>query len=295
MRFILTLIFTFYALLCSSAIAQQTQFTSFSVGAIADCQFADQPDSGQRLYRRSPAKLEKAVAHLNEFDLDYVVHLGDFIDTGWENFSTLLPITANLKHPLYHVLGNHDFSVADDKKELVPAKLSMSARYYSFIHKGWRFIVTDGNDVSLQGWAKNTAQYNQAKQAHKDHYADREIWNGALSKTQINWIKSELELAEKAGEKVALYSHFPIYPTNEHNLWNDADILKLVSSYSAVKIWLNGHNHDGNYAEYKGIHFLTLKGMVDTEETSYSKIDFKEDTIIVHGYGRQENMALKLK
>ncbi|MBT5185312.1 MAG: hypothetical protein HOH19_07600 [Kordiimonadaceae bacterium] len=295
MRFILSAIFSLYIIGGSPVIAEQGVYTPFSIGAIADCQFADQDYVGKRYYRQSPAKLNKAVIHLNKLNLDYVVHLGDFIDTDFQSFEKLLPITNRLTHPLYHVLGNHDFSVADNKKKQVPEKLNMPARYYSFKHKGWRFIITDGNDVSMHGWAKNSSQYAQAVEAHKNQYADRETWNGALSETQIKWIKSELEQAEEADEKVALYSHFPIYPTNEHNLWNDNDILKLVSSFNVVKLWLNGHNHDGNYDEYKGIHFLTLKGMVDTKETSYSTIEFGENKILVRGFGRQESMVLTLK
>jgi manganese-dependent ADP-ribose/CDP-alcohol diphosphatase len=290
MRFLFSIICCF--ILISGTMAKADDF---SIGAIADCQFADQPDLGERLYRLSPGKLEKAISHLNDNDLDYVIHLGDFIDKGWESFDTLMPITDELKHPLYHVLGNHDFSVADDKKALVFEKLNMPTRYYSFVHKGWRFIITDGNDISFQGWAKGSTNYNEAKALHKNQYSDRETWNGALSDKQLSWIKSELELAKKVDEKVALYSHFPIFPANEHNLWNDNDVLSLVSSYAAVKLWLNGHNHAGHYGEYKGIHFLTLKGMVDTEQTSYSKIDFLDDKIIVHGFGRQQNMTLPLK
>ena len=33
----------------------------FSIGAIADFQYADEDDDGQRMYRRAPAKLKAAV------------------------------------------------------------------------------------------------------------------------------------------------------------------------------------------------------------------------------------------
>ncbi len=29
---------------------------------------------------------------------------------------------------------------------------------------------------------------------------------------------------------------------------------------------LNGHNHDGNYAEKDGVHYLAFQAMVNTEE-----------------------------
>ena len=34
--------------------------------------------------------------------------------------------------------------------------------------------------------------------------------------------------------------------------------------------YIYGHNHAGNYGRRDTIHYLTLKGMVDTEQTSYA-------------------------
>lgn len=42
-------------------------------GVIADCQFADKPDRGVRLYRQSISKLQEAVATLNEEDLRFAL------------------------------------------------------------------------------------------------------------------------------------------------------------------------------------------------------------------------------
>ena len=58
----------------------------FKIGAIADSQYADKGPSKDRLYRQSPEKLREAVGILNEHDLAFVVHLGDFIDEKWESF-----------------------------------------------------------------------------------------------------------------------------------------------------------------------------------------------------------------
>ena len=295
MRIILSMFAVFVAIFVTTATAQNDNKAKFSIGAIADCQFANQDNYGERLYRRSPKKLEDTVRHLNSFNLDHVVHLGDFIDTDWNSFDLLKPITNQLKHPLYHVLGNHDFSVADNKKHLVTAKLNMPARYHSFKHKNWRFIITDGNDISTHAWPVDSAEYKAAKSLHADHYPDRETWNGAFSKKQINWLTSELVDAEKLDEKVVIYSHFPIYPANEHNVWNDQELLSLLKSHKSVKLWLNGHNHDGNYAKINDIHFLTLKAMVNTEETAYTRLDFDENHIKVIGFGRQESMILPFK
>ena len=94
----------------------------FKVGLVADCQYAEKT-SFKRKYSMSLIKLNEAVDHLNQERVDMSFHLGDFIDEKFANFEKVISITKRLNHPLYHVLGNHDFSVEDHFKEMVPSTL----------------------------------------------------------------------------------------------------------------------------------------------------------------------------
>ncbi|MBN12221.1 MAG: hypothetical protein CMI17_04355 [Opitutaceae bacterium] len=96
----------------------------FKFGAIADRQYCD-CDGTRRQYRLSPDKLMSCVKDLNTKDLTHVVHLGDFIDKDWESFDVVIPIIDGLKAPVRHVLGNYDFSVADEFKDRVPKRLGL--------------------------------------------------------------------------------------------------------------------------------------------------------------------------
>ena len=59
---------------------------------------------------------------------------------------------------------------------------------------------------------------------------------------------------------------------------------------------MNGHNHAGNYTTQNGIHFVNLKGMVETEtENAFSIISFTDKQIEIKGFGREENRILKLE
>ncbi|MBI2422658.1 MAG: metallophosphoesterase [Candidatus Hydrogenedentes bacterium] len=273
----------------------QTDGPMLTIGAVADCQYCDYPDGGVRQYRRSVEKLRECVTHYNTLPLDYVVHLGDFIDRDWESFDVVLPITQALKHPLYHVLGNHDFSVPDGKKALVHEKLGMPSRYHDFAVGKWRFVITDGNDVSLHGWPKDSAPYLEAKQLHESLYKAQPVWNGAIGAGQLQWIESVLKKAQAAGESAVLYCHFPLYPADPHCLWNAEAVIALLEQYPVVKAWINGHNHNGDYGEKKGIHYLTLKGMVDTAETSYAVLRVYPDRIDVDGIGREPDRTLIIR
>lgn len=258
----------------------------FRFGAIADCQYCN-ATSTTRKYSLSAQKLASCVQHFNKLDLAFVVHLGDFIDRDFQSFSKVIPIYNRLKAPHYHVLGNHDFSVADDEKERVPAKLGMKSRYYDLSHKGWRFIVLDGNDISLHAYSKNDPRTAAAKAFHRKLKAGTPAWNGAIGSQQMQWIKRKLKESSKNKERVILFCHFPVYPENSHNLWNAAALNKLLAGYSCVVAYINGHNHAGNYGLKDHVHYITLKGMVDTTENAYSIFEVYEDVLQLKGEGRQ--------
>src|SRR5690606_36367369 len=103
------------SLLCPlTSFGQSEELPLIRFGIIADVQYADQEDAGSRNYRGSIDKLAEAVQTFNGRDLEFVINLGDFIDKGSSSFDTLLSITNRLNMPLYHVLGNHDFTVSED-------------------------------------------------------------------------------------------------------------------------------------------------------------------------------------
>ena len=265
----------------------------FRFGAVADCQYCSKT-SLLRKYNLSPKKLTECVEQYNKLDLAFVVHLGDFIDRDFESFKVVNPIFAKLKAPHYHVLGNHDFSVVDEKKELVPAQLGLKNRYYDFTHKDWRFIVLDGNDVSLYAYPKDDPRTKAATAFHRRLKAGTPTWNGGVGGKQLAWLKGRLAVAAKANEKVILFCHFPVHPENIHNLWNHEAVTSLLAEYSCVAAYLNGHNHAGNYGEKSGIHYLTIKGMVDTLKNSYGVVEVYEDRLVLKGFGRQEDREMKL-
>jgi manganese-dependent ADP-ribose/CDP-alcohol diphosphatase len=289
---------TIAALLWGAALdpaAAATPHPLFSIGAIADCQFADEPDAPPRLYHTAPGKLDAAVADFNRQKLAFVVHLGDFIDKDWGSFDTLLPITRKLHHPWQFVLGNHDFAVDDAHKPQVAVRLGMPARYHSFVEHGWMFIVTDGNGLSSYAWPEGSAELAHSMAAHAALYADKPLWDGGIDEAQMRWIDAQLVKADRRGLKAMLFSHFPLFPENPHDLWNAPEVIAMLERHPSVKLWLDGHNHEGNYGVRDGIHYVNLKAMLDTDETAYARLDVYADRIELKGYGRQQSMTLPLR
>ena len=285
---------------CNTKKENNVKFPEFEIGVVADCQYCECEPAGVRFYRKSPERLRQAVATLNENSLDYSIHLGDFIDKNFESFDTVAPIWNSLKSDHYHVLGNHDFSVADSLKPLVFEKMNIDVRYYSIVRNNWRFIVLDGNDLSKHG------ALSEVKMLQTDSLfnllADKnpsnlDTWNGGLSNEQLQWVEKELKQATKNKERVGFYCHFPALGEEQaHNLWNYEQLLSLMDQYDCIKFYFNGHNHAGSYVERNGVHFLNFKGMVDTNDSSsFATVAFRKDSLIVKGYGRELSRSLKIK
>lgn len=280
-----------------------TESESFSIGIISDCQYCDCDTrfvgGADRYYRKAPERLSKAVAQLNQEDLEFTIHLGDIIDQDFKSFDSIIPIWNQLKSKSYHVLGNHDFSVADSLKNSVPNKMGLTDRYYSFVIQNWKFIILDGNNVSLHG-APTKEKFIEAEEllaeVTKDSLPYAKFYNGALGSEQLTWVQSELDNAKAKNLNVCFFNHYPASPVTKLNFWDKDTFLSLVKNYDNIKLYLNGHDHTGSYDQLEGVHYITFKGMVDTENTNtFATIKFMKDSAFVKGYGREESRNLKLK
>ncbi|MDV7140543.1 metallophosphoesterase [Maribacter sp. TH_r10] len=297
----------FYALVplllimaCNTKEKPVPEYPDFEIGVIADCQYCDCEPTDVRFYKKAPARLKQAVTELNTHTLDYTIHLGDFIDRDFNSFDTLISIWGGLKSDRYHVLGNHDFSVADSLKPLVFEKMDLKDRYYSIVKNKWRFIILDGNDLSVHGAlteAKKQQTDSLFQQLSSKELPNLKPWNGGLGKEQLQWIEDELKLATQNKERVGFYCHFPVLgETNDLNLWNYEQLLSIIDKYDCVKFYFNGHHHDGSYVQKDGVHYLNFKGMLDTRDsTSFARVAFHNDSLIVKGYGREPDRGLLIR
>lgn len=264
------------------------------VGLIADCQYSDAPDAGARLYRRSVAKLRACVDALKADPPAFVVSLGDLIDRDAASYDRVLPLLDELPVPVHHVLGNHDFEVADAEIAGVPARLGMDARYHDFARGGWRFVVLDGNDLSLHAWPAGSSA-RRASIAWREAWApDAPTWNGGLGGEQLAWLDGVLARADRAGERVVLLCHYPTLPGDRHALWNAAEVVEVVDRHPSVAAWIHGHDHAGGHTERRGVHHLGLRGMVDTEETAWAVLTLTSGALLVDGRGREPDRRLPL-
>jgi hypothetical protein len=269
----------------------------FEIGLVADAQYADIEAKGTRFYRQSLAKLGAAVEHFNDRDLAFCVHLGDLIDREWQSFDEITKPLARSRQRWHQLLGNHDFEVLDEHKPAVPKRMGMAWRYGAFDHGAFRFVVLDTNDVSTYAHAAGTSERAAAEkelarlQAMKVRQA--KPWNGGLSSAQLSWLESACSEARRVQRKVIVFAHHPVFPDNEHNLWNAADVLALIDRHPHVVAWINGHNHAGAFGERNGVPFVTMHGMVETRDTTaFATARILPDRIVLTGHGREPSREL---
>jgi manganese-dependent ADP-ribose/CDP-alcohol diphosphatase len=252
------------------------------IGVFADCQYCDYETAGTRFYRNSLEKLEDCISKFNqENEIDFIVGLGDIIDRDFASFDSVNSILAKSKKEIFQVIGNHDLEVEKSLIEKVPSKLNLEKTWYSFTKKGWHFIFLNGNDITFHSNNPEIVQQaveitEKLKKEGKPNYHE---WNGGIGKKQVQWFEKELQQAEHSNLKVAIFCHYPLLPLESHVLWNSEEIQAVLAKFNCVKIYLNGHNHRGNYAFQNRIHFVNLKGMVETENiNAFSIISFSNDT-----------------
>lgn len=270
-----------------------------SFGLMADCQYVDADQVGTRFYRESPRKLAEAIHELNKCDLAFTFHLGDFIDRDFKSFADLKPIVAKLKSRLYHVLGNHDFEVAENLRSKVPAELGLTDTYYAIRQAGFRFLFLDTTEVSTYRYPAGDARTAMAKAELKKLSASgksyAQPWNSRASDAQLTWLAGQLEEATSARESVLVFGHHPVLPEEAHCSWNRSALDQLLRKFPCCKAYLNGHRHSGGYKAKEGLHYLTLHGMLDTKDNAFSCARLFPSRLEIRGFGRQPSRTLEFR
>jgi manganese-dependent ADP-ribose/CDP-alcohol diphosphatase len=275
---------------------QQSQQPLFSFGIITDVQYCDCDANGTIYYRSSLLKLDEALKSLKKASPDFVVNLGDLIDRDFNSYKPVSKIIDSSGIKVYHITGNHDYSVEKKFLNKLPVLNSSKTGYYSFTEKGFRFIFLNGNEISIYV-SKRKASITSATsylEVLKNEGAKNAMdWNGGISKTQLDWLDNQLSQSAQNNEKVIIFCHFPVWPQDVYNLLNYNEVLMVFEKYDHIVAYFAGHNHNGNYGNRNMVHFVTMKGMVETEKnSSYSLVEVYSNKIWINGYGREKSQIL---
>ncbi len=268
-------------------------------GVVADVQYYSGKPLETRYYSASLDKLKEALTQFNKENVQFVVNLGDTIDTNIRSFDAVMPLFKSLKAPVYQVVGNHDFGVGTGEEEKVLPALGLEDTYYAFSRENWLFVILNGFELRFPFPEDGTlakeseALYTRLRAEGKEN-AQR--WNGGIGSEQLGFLDRHLSQADMSGKNAVVVCHFPVLPESGGNLWNDFEIIALLAKHPSVKVYFCGHNHEGDYVFRNGIHYLTFQGMVETpDQNAFAVVTLEKEAIRVQGFGREPSRILELK
>jgi predicted phosphodiesterase len=280
---------TLTPLSCSGPAGRNRRTGTVRFGIVTDCHYADADTVGTRYYRDSLDKLAECVEVMNDQKVDFIVELGDFKDQNSppDKRRTLSYLRAienmfcKFNGPTYHVLGNHDtdsISKAQFLANIENTGISPTRSYYSFDYKGLHFVVLDSNYKS--DWT--------------DYDHGNFDWTDAnVPPAELQWLKQDLAAS---GGAVIVLIHQLLDGTGSYYVKNAVEVRQSLEQSGRVLAVFQGHHHDGGYSRIKGIHYYTLKALVEgpgTENNSYAIVEVLPDTsIIVTGYRKAVSKQL---
>jgi len=250
-------------------------------GIVTDCHYTNVDTAGTRFYRESFDKLIECVKLMNAEKVDFLIELGDFKDQGKPPdeektlvyLQTIEKVLQDFEGPTYHVLGNHDMDSISKEQFLTQVEntgIASGRSYYSFDVKGLHCIVLDPNF--------------KADGADYDH--GNYDWTDAnIAPAELNWL--EQDLASAPGPSI-IFIHQLLDGTGNVYVKNAADVRRILEKSGKVPIVFQGHHHPGSYKNINGIHYYTLKAMVEgsgPQNSSYAIVEIRPDySITVTGY-----------
>lgn len=265
-------------------------------GIITDLHYSRRERTGTRFYSQTIEKLNAALDVFNVSDLDFIIELGDFKDQDsiplHENTLTYLneieKCFQSFNGPVYHVLGNHDMDSISKEEFLQHTSNYGKANkktYYSFIWNNFRFITLDAN------YNEDGSHYDKGNFTWTEAYIPQE---------QKEWLHKEL--ANKSIPTI-IFIHQLLDHFSEIDqalcVNNAAEIIPLLEENGNILAVFQGHHHAGHYSYRNGIHYWTMKGMIEgafPENNNFAIVEIDaKSTIHINGFKNCESRILQSK
>jgi len=271
---------------CSHIIRSETKAR---FGIVTDSHYADTDLRNNRYYRESTGKMTECVELMNEQKVDFLIELGDFKDQDdspieertISHLRAIEKVFRRFQGPKYHVLGNHDMdSISKDQfqKNITNTNIGSGSTYYSFNSHGIHFIVLDAN------YRVDDTAYDHGNFKWTDTY---------IPQIQLEWLRKDLAAASLPA---IIFVHQLLDGRGDPYVNNAEDVRRILQVSGNVLSVFQGHKHEGDYHQISGIHYYTLKAMVDgsgPENNSYATVEVLHDnSIIITGYRKAVSREL---
>lgn len=198
------------------------------------------------------ARLNDAVAEINEIDADLVVMNGDLTNEGSDaELLAVKSILDKIKHPLYVLPGNHETT------------WSQSATKTIFDLWGNDRFVTEVDDLVIVGIACGPYM---------------KMGDGHIKQEDLYWLDKTLSEKATAGKRVVSFNHYPLLK----DLDNYQDYSGYLMKYPVIA-HVNGHYH--KYEKYQSangnINCMMVRSLDRKNgDYGYTIMDITPDSVI---------------
>lgn len=241
--------------------AQAAPRRTLRFGVLTDTHYADRPTAGTRHYADSLQKVDEAIEAFNRAKVDFVIELGDLKDMDAKGTPELTlryldSIEQRLQRfdgPLYHVLGNHDMDCITKEEFLAHTSNAGRANgraYYSFEAQGVRCIVLDANfNADMTPYSRGNFDWRVAN----------------IPTEQLDWLDGELTRHRRQPTIIFLHQMLDSFSDINKDLCvkNADKAVEIIERHEQVLAVIQGHHHPGHYSFRRGVHYLTLNGMIE--------------------------------
>lgn len=263
---------------------------SIRFGVVTDGHYADADPAGTRFYRQSLGKLSECVARMNAERVDFLIELGDFKDQDRPPVESRTlaylrdaeEVFRGFAGPRYHVLGNHDMdslSKAQFLSHVENTGIDAARSHYSFdLFGGFHFVVLDANYRSDGG----------------DYDHGNFDWRDAnIPAHELDWLRQDLNACQGS---VVVFVHQRLDGTGPVFVKNASEVRQILQASGKVHAVFQGHHHEGGYSRIEGIHYYTLKAVVEgsgPDNNSYAVAEIQQDrSITITGFHKAQSMDL---
>jgi len=192
----------------------------------------------------------------NDFDPDFVIENGDFVDgrdrLGEDGFLKAKSVFDKIEAPKFHVLGNHETN--SFSKERWREIVGLEKTYYYFDLKGFRFIVLDGNNVYNP---ENLQEIIDMKPEMEPH-----SYKGMMDDKQMGWLEGVL--SESNDLKKIVFIHEPPLDETIGEIRGDIFVnpkpLRDLFSKNKVTAVFSGHIEEMCDVDVDGVQYFTFQG-----------------------------------
>jgi len=247
------------------------------IGLVTDLHYADKPAAGTRFYRETLDKLAEAGREFSAARPTFLVELGDLIDAAEVDVEKGYLARVNkefseLCKDRWYVLGNH--CVDTLTKEEFLGGVEQEKSYTSFDRGGWHFVVLDAC------FRSDGAPYGRKNSSWKD---------ANIPPAEVEWLEADLKATTRP---TIVFAHQRLDVSNDHGVKNCLAVRKILEDSGRVQAVFQGHSHKNDYKEIGGLHYCTLRAMVEgsgPENSGASLLTLRPDGVIVLKGFRQQS------